>query len=136
MATMSVGTTSKREGDISNSFVSLSGGNQPPLPDPYRKLKLDLIQGYHGEVAASWKRLLRQLREENKIIAEKGSRVIPQVEAENLAKGTIDSKAMEEIRKRGVVVVKGVVPEVEARAYKGEVEEYVRKNPWTKGTRT
>jgi hypothetical protein len=43
---------------------------------------------------------------------------------------------MEEIRKRGVVVVKGVVPEVEARAYKGEVEEYVRKNPWTKGTWT
>ena len=39
-----------------------------------------------------------------------------------------------QIKKRGVAVVHGVIPEQEARGYKNEVEEYVRANPWTNGT--
>jgi hypothetical protein len=30
-------------------------------------------------------------------------------------------------------VIRGVIPEQEARAYKFEIEEYVKKNPQTKG---
>ncbi|GAO15286.1 hypothetical protein UVI_02041100 [Ustilaginoidea virens] len=59
-----------------------------------------------------------------------GSDVIPQVEFAHLEAGCRGLR--DEIRKRGVIVVRGVVPEGEARAYKDEVEEYVRRNPWTR----
>jgi hypothetical protein len=121
----------KKEGDISDAFVSLSGAKRPPLPDRFRKLKCDLVRGREKEISESWKRLLRRLRAENEIIAQKGSDVIPQVDVADLDSACEALK--EEIRKRGAVVVRGVVPEAEARAYKEEVEEYVRKNPWTRG---
>lgn len=137
MATTTTTTTTttagaKREGDISNSFASLSGTKQAPLPDRYRELKADLVRGREAEVTESWRRLLRELRRENRVVAEKGPAVIPQVSAGQLAAGQSED-VRGEILKRGVVVVKGVVPEGEARGYKGEVEEYVRKNPHTKG---
>lgn len=122
----------KRTGDISDSFVSLSGAEQAPLPDRFRQLKLDLVRDREKDIIASWKRLLRTLREENEIIAKKGTGVIPQVEFADLDNG-LDSKVKEEIKKRGVVVVHGVIPEKEARGYKERVEEYVHKNPHTRG---
>jgi hypothetical protein len=122
----------KRQGDISDSFVSLSGVEQAPLPDRFRQLKLDLVRGREKEIVASWTKLLRTLREENEIIAKKGPGVIPQVEFTDLDNG-LDNKVKEEIKKRGVVVVHGVIPEKEARGYKARVEEYVQKNPHTRG---
>ncbi|KAG6256929.1 hypothetical protein E4U23_000081 [Claviceps purpurea] len=121
---------SRKEGDISDAFVSLSGAKRDALPDRYRQLKCDLIRGREKKIVESWTRLLRKLRTENEVIALKGSDVIPQVEFTHLDTGLCELK--DEIKKRGVVVVKGVVPEAEARAYKEEVEEYVRKNPWTR----
>lgn len=132
-AMSSMGAMSKREGDISNSFVSLSGTEQPPLPDRYRQLKLDRIFGHELKLEESWKRLLRSLREENEGVIIRGSDIIPQVNAAEFENG-LSQEVKEEIKKRGVVVVKGVVPEEEARGYKDEVEEYVRRNPHTKGS--
>lgn len=129
-ATVTAPKPLKKEGDISDSFASLSGG-APPLPDRFRQLKCDLIRGKEQKIADSWVRLLRELREENAVVAKKGSAVIPQVEYKDLEKGIKELKG--EIKKRGVVVVKGVVPEEEARAYKDEIQEYVRKNPHTRG---
>lgn len=136
MATVATGGTaahksSKKEGDISDAFVSLSGAKRDPLPDRFRQLKCDLVRGREAEITESWNRLLRDLRRENHIIAQKGSAVVPQVEFSELEKGIAGLK--DEIKKRGAIVVRGVVPEAEARAYKEEVEEYVRKNPWTRG---
>ncbi|KAL6696523.1 hypothetical protein J3F84DRAFT_370355 [Trichoderma pleuroticola] len=121
----------KRQGDISDSFVSLSGVEQAPLPDRFRQLKLELVRGREKEIAAGWTRLLRTLRRENEVIAQKGPAVIPQVEFSDLNFG-LDSKVKEEIKKRGVVVVHGVIPEGEAREYKARVEEYVKQNPHTR----
>lgn len=122
----------KRQGDISDSFVSLSGVEQAPLPDRFRQLKLDLVRGREQAIVASWTRLLRRLREENEEIAQKGPQVIPQVEYADLDRG-LDDRLKGEIKKRGVVVVHGVIPEREARGYKEAVEEYVKKNPHTRG---
>lgn len=124
-------TKTKREGDISDAFVSLSGAKRVPLPDRFRQLKCDLVRGREEQLTTSWKRLLRSLQQENEIIARKGSDVIPQVEYAHLESGVADLKS--EILKRGVVVVRGVVPEAEARAYKEQVEDYVHTNPWTRG---
>ncbi|OAA70781.1 DUF1479 domain protein [Akanthomyces lecanii RCEF 1005] len=120
----------KKEGDISDAFVSLSGAKRDPLPDRFRQLKCDLVRGRGKQITESWNRLLRDLRRENEIIAQKGSNVVPQIEFANLESGVRGLK--DEIKKRGAVVVRGVVPEAEARAYKEEVEDYVKKNPWTR----
>lgn len=123
--------SSKKEGDISDAFVSLSGTKRDPLPDRFRQLKCDLVRGREKQITESWSRLLRDLKKENEIIGQKGSSVIPQVNFAELETGIAGLK--DEIKKRGAIVVKGVVPEGEARAYKEEVEEYVKKNPWTRG---
>ncbi|RKK94002.1 hypothetical protein BFJ68_g15337 [Fusarium oxysporum] len=121
---------SKKEGDISDAFTSLSGAQREPLPDRYRQLKLNLLQGRQDEIVQSWKKLLRELKRENEIVAKKGPGVIPQIDFKDLEKSSDGLR--EEVKKRGVVVVRGVIPEGEARAYKAEVEEYVAKNPSTR----
>ena len=122
LATVATGNAAavKKEGDISDAFVSLSGAKRDPLPDRFRQLKCDLVRGREREVTQSWTRLLRALREENDYIAAKGSDVIPQIEYKHLDKGIDELRG--EILKRGAVVVRGVVPEEEARAYKEEVQ--------------
>ncbi|KAH6896708.1 hypothetical protein B0T10DRAFT_526107 [Thelonectria olida] len=122
--------SAKKEGDISDAFVSLSGQDRPPLPDRFRQLKCDLVRGREAEIKKSWGSLLKQLRKENDIIASKGPAVIPQVDYKDIKN---DIKGLkDEIKKRGAIVVKGVIPEGEARAYKEEIEEYVKKNPSTR----
>ncbi|KAF4981857.1 hypothetical protein FZEAL_2436 [Fusarium zealandicum] len=130
MATAAGQRPAKKEGDISDAFTSLSGAKREPLPDRFRELKCELVRGREKEISASWGRLLRQLRKENEVVANKGPAVIPQVAYSDLDAGVDALK--EEIRKRGAVVIKGVIPEAEARAYKDEVEEYVKKNPSTR----
>ncbi|KAF5627893.1 DUF1479 domain protein [Fusarium tjaetaba] len=122
--------SAKKEGDISDAFTSLSGAQREPLPDRYRQLKLALLQGREDKIVQSWKKLLSELKRENEIVAQKGPGVIPQIEFKDLERSS--DALREEVKKRGVVVVRGVVPEGEARAYKAEVEEYVARNPSTR----
>lgn len=130
MSAMQSAAPTKREGDISDAFVSLSGAEQAPLSDRFRQLKNDLVHGNEARIQTAWAGLLEDLRRENQVIARERSNVIPEVEFKNLESG-LDG-VREEVRKRGVLVVRGVVPEDEARAYKTELEAYLRKNPSTK----
>lgn len=124
-------TQVKREGDISDAFVSLSGTETPPLPQRFLDLKRTLIAGHEDRVIASWKRLLERLKVENDIIAKQGPKIIPDIDFRNLD-GDL-AKFKDEVKKRGVAVIRNVVPEHEARAYKDEIEEYVKQNPSTRG---
>ena len=121
----------KKEGDISSVFVSLSGAGPARLPSRFADIKRQLIQGNEGRLLESWQRLLGQLSEENEIVAQKGPNVVPQIEFEDLGKPSTDF--LNEVKKRGVAVIRGVIPVDEARGYKSEVEKYVKANPWTKG---
>ncbi|KAH6623260.1 hypothetical protein F5144DRAFT_495269 [Chaetomium tenue] len=121
----------KAEGDISDTFASLSGRKAQPLPDRFRELKLRLVEGHEDAVIASWKRLLATLKKENEIIARTGPAIVPEVRFSHLQE---DLDALKpEIKKRGVAVIRGVIPEDEARSYKFEIEEYARQNPQTRG---
>jgi Protein of unknown function (DUF1479) len=122
----------RKEGDISSVFVSLSGVTPEPLPQRFADIKRQLIQGNEGAVAASWKRLLEQLAVENETVKQRGPDIIPEIQFKDLHNPSKEFIA--DIKKRGVAVIRGVVPENEARGYKNEVEEYVKLNPWTKGT--
>ena len=121
----------KREGDISDSFASLSGKEAAPLPDRFRELKLSLSAGHEDKLTASWSRLLKVLKRENDTVAKAGPSIIPEVRFSHLDQDLAASR--DEIRKRGAAVIRGVIPEDEARYYKFEVEEYVRQNPHTRG---
>ncbi|KAI0864864.1 DUF1479 domain protein [Xylaria cubensis] len=118
----------KREGSIADSFASLSGGSKP-LPQRFLDLKRSLVAGHEDQVTESWQRLLTQLKQENRILAKEGSGVIPSLQFANLEEDL--TKLRSEIKKRGVVVIKGVIPEDEAASYKSDLEEYVRQNPST-----
>lgn len=131
MAAVATASQDKREGDISDSFASLSGVKDEPLPDHFRQLKLSLVEGREEKIIASWHRLLKRLEIENDVIAELGSKVIPEIRFDNLEEDL--SKTKDAIKKRGAAVIRGVIPEHEARQYKFDLEEYIRKNPQTKG---
>jgi hypothetical protein len=119
----------KREGDISDAFASLSGA-RPQLPAEYLDIKRQLARGNEAGIKAGWTRLLAALREENALVAREGSRVVPSLEFARLDEDLAAFHA--ELKKRGVGVIRGVIPEAEARAYKSEIEEYVRQNPHTR----
>lgn len=131
MAAMATASQDKREGDISDSFASLAGVKDEPLPDQFRQLKLSLVEGREEKIMTSWNRLLQRLEIENDVIAELGSKVIPEVRFDHLAEDLSGTK--DAIKKRGAAVIRGVIPEDEARQYKFDLEEYIRKNPQTKG---
>ena len=123
-----------KEGDISSVFVSLSskdGQQQTQLPEEFAHLKKRLIAGREDQIQHSWNRLLYQLREEVRTIQHRGSDAIPSIDYKDIH--AAPRSFQEELRKRGVAVVRGVIPESEARGYKEEIEAYVRQNPGTRG---
>jgi hypothetical protein len=122
---------SKRAGDISDAFVSLSGQKFEPLAPEYADLKGRLIHGHEDAVRESWERLLRDLREEIPHVVETGSKVIPEVDFRDI--DDAPETFSKELRKRGVAVIRNVVPEQEALRWKEELGEYIRQNPQTKG---
>lgn len=123
---------SRRAGDISDAFASLSGQQFTPLSPEYADLKARLIKGNEEAVRQSWERLLEDLREEIPLIVEKGSRVIPEINFADIDNAPEDFS--KELRNRGVAVVRGVVSEQEALGWKESLREYIRANPQTKGT--
>jgi hypothetical protein len=121
----------KRAGDISDAFVSLSGQDFKPLAPEYADLKRRLVQGHESEVRDSWDRLLRDLRTEIPLIVELGSKVIPEIDFRDI--DNAPETFSNELRKRGVAVVRGVVPEQEVLQWKDHLKEYIRQNPQTTG---
>ena len=121
----------KREGDISDAFFSLSHtGPRPPLPDRFRELKQSLIAGHEDRVIKSWGQLLDDIQQESALVEKLGPAIVPSIEFAHLDRDMANLRA--EIQKRGVAVIRGVVPEDEARGYKFQLEDYVKQNPSTK----
>ncbi|KAJ4292435.1 hypothetical protein N0V90_009097 [Kalmusia sp. IMI 367209] len=121
---------SKRAGDISDAFASLSGQNFMPLSSEYADLKARLSKGNEDAIRQSWERLLKDLREEIPLIVEKGSKVIPEIQFKDI--DNAPEEFSKELRKRGVAVVRGVVSEQEALGWKENLREYIKANPQTK----
>lgn len=122
----------KRAGDISDAFASLSGQQFKPLPQEYGDLKRRLIAGRESQIRDSWHRLLCDLQEEIPLLVELGSKAIPEIDFRDI--DNPPARFNEELKKRGVAVVRGVVSEAQALSWKEELREYIRKNPGTKGT--
>ncbi|KAM0719774.1 hypothetical protein Q7P37_003907 [Cladosporium fusiforme] len=94
----------KREGDISDAFASLSGMQFGPL-DPRFAERIPLIR-------------------------EQGSQIVPEIDFKDLDNASPEFRS--EHKKRGVAVIRNVVPEQEALELKRELREYIAANPHTK----
>ncbi|KAJ5995079.1 hypothetical protein N7481_002056 [Penicillium waksmanii] len=128
-STSSAAQTTKAAGDISSVFPSLRPDYQPePLPPRFRDLKTRLFEKNEKALTESWQRLLPSLEEEVDKIKTKGSDIIPSVEYADVVAGKVPEATMKEIRHRGTVVIRNVVPRKEARDYKNRIQEYVAAN--------
>lgn len=123
--------TPKKEGDISSVFRSLSGGDSAEtLPQRFADVKHELIKDKYA-LQDSWNRLLVRLKDETEYIKSQGSKCVPVIDFADIKNPTKEFDTA--LRKRGVAVIRQVVPEKEAREYKEEVEKYIAANPNTKG---
>ena len=120
----------KKEGDISDAFASLSGLEFKPLEPRFATLKQNLIAGHEDAIQESWHRLLASLREEIPLIAETGSAIVPEIDFKDLDQASEAFRA--EHKKRGVAVIRNVVPDEDVLEWKRELREYIRANPQTK----
>jgi hypothetical protein len=75
MSTVARAGPNKPTGDISSVFPSLSGKKPEPLPDRFRDLKVQRIQGRENALKQSWVRLLASLKDEINEIKARGTEV-------------------------------------------------------------
>lgn len=125
---------SKPVGDISSVFPSLKPGSiSSPLPPRFAKLKKGLIEGHEDRLQDSWHRLLASLREETAAIEALGSTAIPELNFWDMHDMQKRTRFRDQLRERGVAVIRGVVTEREALGWKQLVQRYIQTNPSTKG---
>ncbi|KAG8904372.1 hypothetical protein FRC01_008753 [Tulasnella sp. 417] len=125
----------KAEGDISTIFASLSGATHDALPQRFADLK-KAIAGTspesHQKLTESWVDLLAALQLGLQEIQLKGPSIVPEVSFKELTESGEGANWTKEVAKRGVVVVRDVVPDEEALAWKQQVRDYIEANPQDK----
>jgi hypothetical protein len=128
--TVTMASAQKKEGDISNAFASLSGIQFKPLEPRFKDVKAQLIAGNEQAVQDSWNRLLARLKDELPIIQQLGSKVIPEIDFKDIDNASPEFRS--EHKKRGVAVIRNVIPQEDALALKDELRRYIAANPDTK----
>jgi len=123
---------SRKEGDISSVFASLSGAEPTPLPSRFADIKTSLIRNHEPAIQASWSRLLSTLRSEVETIASTGSDIFPTIQYEDIQNHSRIQPFATALKKRGAAVIRGVVSPDEALSWKKEIQEHIRANPHTK----
>lgn len=76
---------------------------------------------------------MSELRQETETIRAMRSEVVPEIAFADLEDVRKRATFKAKLQKRGVAVIRGVVAENEALAWKEMVKSYVRNNPSTKG---
>ncbi|KAI3340678.1 hypothetical protein F4824DRAFT_487101 [Ustulina deusta] len=117
-----------------SNITSMLDSSEPiPLSSRFAKLKRNMIACREKDVAESFYRLLRALRREADDIAARGSDVIPTIDYFDIHDSGKASAFRKALRRRGVAVIKRVVPLTVAQAWKEETLDYIADNPQTRG---
>ncbi|KAL4062880.1 hypothetical protein J3A83DRAFT_4107876 [Scleroderma citrinum] len=82
-------------------------------------------------LTASWTDLLQEMAKVTDEIARQGSDIIPQVNFSDL--DNLSSEQIDDIRRKGSVVVRGVVNTDEAVKWKTDLHEFINNNPHAPG---
>ncbi|KAN0066046.1 hypothetical protein ACQY0O_000139 [Thecaphora frezii] len=129
--------STKQEGTIASVFATLSGGSlQDALPARFAQVKRSMIrdEAHVEALKEAWRDVLQQLEGQVEKTIQLGDRMIPQVEypgdevAQQPIERWISREALDEIRERGVAVIKGVIPAKQALRWKHDVRAYASIN--------
>ncbi|KKZ59019.1 hypothetical protein EMCG_00884 [[Emmonsia] crescens] len=119
----------KAAGDISSVFPSLRPDYKPkPLPSRFQDLKLNLFQRHGSALKKSWVRLLASLENEVEEIRKTGSNVIPSINYSEILSGKVAPGKLDEIRRRGATIIRGVIPRSTTLDLKQQAREYISAN--------
>lgn len=145
----------KSEGTIASVFASLSNEEAVALPQRFAALKQSLLadEATRAAVVESWHDLVGQLRDYNAEIKRRQqdvstpapprrsstnhvvlAQIIPQIAFKDFVSNANDTELAAEVKERGVVVIKGVVPAETALGWKESIKAFCRDNPAVKGT--
>lgn len=117
------------DGDISSVFDSFTQTSKL-LDGRFSDIKKAIVRD-PDSLKESWIRVKKALKDGIQEIKELGEGAIPQLNFEELDQLSDEKRA--EIHKRGVVVIKGVVPKQEANSWDAELRNYILANPQTRG---
>ncbi|SPO21918.1 related to DUF1479 domain protein [Ustilago trichophora] len=126
----------KAEGSIASVFATLSGGTlEDALPDRFAQLKRSLISSpAHAEhLKRTWRDVLSSLSQRVEETAALGGSCIPEVEFPSGGKvGKLeewtDKNTFENIKDRGVAVIRNVIPSSQVLQWKEEIQSYAKLN--------
>ncbi|KAI3395096.1 hypothetical protein diail_1776 [Diaporthe ilicicola] len=104
----------------------------PSLPKRFAQVKTDLISSNETAIAASWGRLLKQLRREVAMIAEAESTIIPSIDFQDFEISSKRDVFLDDLKSRGAAVIRNVVPEDETLTMKSDLDTYIADNPHTR----
>ncbi|TRX93828.1 hypothetical protein FHL15_005210 [Xylaria flabelliformis] len=116
-----------------NMMPTFDSSEPIPLSSRFAKLKRNMIACREKDVAESFYRLIRALRKEADDIATRGSDVIPTIDYFDIHDSVKASAFRKALRKRGVAVIKRVVPLTTAQTWKEETLDYIAENPQARG---
>ncbi|KAJ7018529.1 hypothetical protein C8F04DRAFT_1207065 [Mycena alexandri] len=86
---------------------------------------------FEQHLTKAWNEVLTELDKVTKMIAKEGTAYIPQVSFADLNK--LSEAQIADIKRKGTVVIKDVVDDYQARAWKTSLEEFVKANPHAEG---
>ncbi|KAG2133546.1 uncharacterized protein EDB93DRAFT_1308405 [Suillus bovinus] len=100
------------------------------LADLERKI-VAATPDYERCLTQSWNDLLQELDERTTEITDEGSNYIPQVHFQYL--DTLVPEQLDDIRRKGCIVIHGVVEESEATSWKTALDDFIEANPHVEG---
>ncbi|KAI9470044.1 MAG: DUF1479 domain-containing protein [Benjaminiella poitrasii] len=127
---MAMNTDVKPRGDISSVFSHL-GGEETLLDEALLQVKKDIMANTDRVLfQQAYNRMIASFEKETPQVQSLGPAIVPQVTLQQIEanNGQFPSNIADSIRKHGCVVIRNVVPEEEARDYKKEVEDYIRRH--------
>ncbi|KAJ7082858.1 hypothetical protein B0H15DRAFT_851751 [Mycena belliarum] len=105
-----------------------------PLPPRFTEIKRGIAAAnpnFEQDLTKAWNEVLAELDRVSKTIVKEGSAYIPQVAFADLDK--LSEAQIADIKRKGTVVIKDVVDDAQARAWKSSLEEFVKANPQSEG---
>ncbi|KAI0364950.1 DUF1479-domain-containing protein [Pilatotrama ljubarskyi] len=98
----------------------------PPLPPRFADLKKEICVDPDA-IVHSWRSVVKELEGATKEIEERGAEVILQVPYSDIQRG-LSEEQLRTLKKTGVLIVKGGVPQEEALAWKQSIKDYIAAN--------
>ncbi|KAL5529483.1 hypothetical protein ACEPAG_5468 [Sanghuangporus baumii] len=104
-------------------------GKAESLPERFADLKRTIVPDEESKtrMTAAWNDLLGELRTAVGEIKTNSSSIIPQVEFSELQSLTLDQ--INQIKRRGTVLIKNVVDDDQAISWREELKKYIKTNP-------